>query len=201
MREKIILLDVETTGLNSYNHSIHQLSGYIGEELDDVINIRRSFDVRMKPFRMNTIQDEALEVAGITLEILKGYQDAKVAHAHFTHTLDNFVDKFNKQDKFHLLAYNAPFDTDFLRKWFLDNGNKFYGSYFFAPSIDVMTLAASSLMETRGGMSNFKLATVATTIGIEVDESRLHDSMYDIQLTLEIYAHIKNKKLSINIQN
>jgi DNA polymerase-3 subunit epsilon len=36
-------------------------------------------------------------------------------------------------------------------------------------------------------MENFKLMTVARTLGIEVDESQLHDALYDVKLTKEIY--------------
>lgn len=36
-------------------------------------------------------------------------------------------------------------------------------------------------------MENFKLMTVAKAVGIEVDESRLHDAEYDIDLTYQIF--------------
>lgn len=36
-------------------------------------------------------------------------------------------------------------------------------------------------------MENFKLATVAKFMGINVDEEALHDAFYDIYLTREIY--------------
>ena len=36
-------------------------------------------------------------------------------------------------------------------------------------------------------MENFKLMTVARFLGIEVDESQLHDALYDVKLTKEIY--------------
>jgi DNA polymerase-3 subunit epsilon len=36
-------------------------------------------------------------------------------------------------------------------------------------------------------MANFQLKTVAAFLGIEVDESRLHDAEYDIDLTMQIY--------------
>ena len=38
-------------------------------------------------------------------------------------------------------------------------------------------------MEQRHEMRNFKLATVAKVLCIEVDDSKLHDAEYDILLT------------------
>jgi DNA polymerase-3 subunit epsilon len=40
-------------------------------------------------------------------------------------------------------------------------------------------------------MSDFKLRSVAKQVGIEVDESKLHDAQYDIELTYQIYLKVK----------
>jgi DNA polymerase-3 subunit epsilon len=39
-------------------------------------------------------------------------------------------------------------------------------------------------------MPSFKLSRVAKTLGIEVDEDRLHDADYDVYLTREIYKTV-----------
>ena len=39
-------------------------------------------------------------------------------------------------------------------------------------------------------MKNFKLGTVAETLGVKVDESKLHDGLYDVELTKAIYDKI-----------
>lgn len=36
-------------------------------------------------------------------------------------------------------------------------------------------------------MENFKLMTIAKHVGIEVDENKLHDAEYDIDLTYKIF--------------
>ena len=53
-----------------------------------------------------------------------------------------------------------------------------------------MVLATLRLLGVRPTMENFKLMTVAKTVGIQIDESKLHDAMYDIYLTREIYNRI-----------
>jgi DNA polymerase-3 subunit epsilon len=39
-------------------------------------------------------------------------------------------------------------------------------------------------------MPDFKLKTVAGHFGTVVDETRLHDALYDIELTMNIYKAI-----------
>ena len=59
-----------------------------------------------------------------------------------------------------------------------------------------MSLAAEHLKEARSGMPNFKLGTVARTLGIEVDQTRLHDAIYDTELTYQIYQIVTNEQKS-----
>jgi len=50
-----------------------------------------------------------------------------------------------------------------------------------------MILASQYLIPRRAKMESFKLKRVALELGLEVDESRLHDAHYDIALTRSIY--------------
>jgi hypothetical protein len=50
-----------------------------------------------------------------------------------------------------------------------------------------MLIWAQILRPVRAELPNFKLATVARHTGIDVDDSRLHDSMYDIELTRQLW--------------
>ena len=43
-------------------------------------------------------------------------------------------------------------------------------------------------------MPNFKQSTVAAALGIELDEKRLHDSLYDIELCKQIYNKVKGDR-------
>jgi DNA polymerase-3 subunit epsilon len=109
--------------------------------------------------------------------------------------LGKYVDKFNKKDKFFLVGYNnAAFDNLFLRGFFLQNKNNYFGSWFWSSSLDVMVLATLFLAEKRADMENFKLSTVATTLGIKVEEEKLHDASYDIYLTKSIFNIITKWK-------
>ena len=105
--------------------------------------------------------------------------------------LDKHIDQFNKVDKAILAGYNnTHFDTDFLRQWFIDNNNNYFGSYFWSNSIDVMPEASRYFVHYRPALLNFKLGTVAKAMGIETDKSSLHDGLYDIKLTLLMFKKL-----------
>lgn len=56
-----------------------------------------------------------------------------------------------------------------------------------------MVLASFVLRFERVELVDFKLKTVAAYFGIPVDESKLHDALYDIELTEVIYNIIVEK--------
>jgi DNA polymerase-3 subunit epsilon len=189
MGMKFIFIDLETTGIPCPESGLIQLAGAIefdGEE-------KESFDIRIRPFPNDAISEEALEVNGVSREDLEGYEDPKVAFRKFVDILGRYVDRYDKLDKFHLVAYNAKFDADHLRAWFEKNGDGFFGSWFWHPPLDVMSLAAIGLMRKRPALENFKLVTVAETLGLQVDEARSHEAMYDIGLTREIFRKLQER--------
>lgn len=187
---KILFFDIETTGLDYNKHGIHQLSGQI------VIDgqTKETFNFKMHPHQGALINLEALSVSGITKEDLLTYQTIEEAYKAFLALLDKYVNKFEKLDKFFLAGYNnAHFDNQFLRKWFEHNNDKYFGSWFWSNSLDVMVLATQYLMRDRFKMPSFQLKVVTERVGIKIDETRLHDALYDIELTRKIYDIVISK--------
>ena len=184
---KLIFLDVETTGTNCEKNAIHQLSGKIfvdGEFKED-------FDFHIKPFEGAVIEKEALEVGGVTEEQIMAYPDQSVVYRQFENLLAKYVNRYDKTDKFHMVGYNCQaFDSKFVRKFFERNGNRFYGSWFWSVTLDVMVLAAAHLIDDRPSMSDFKLNTVAKHVGATIEEGKLHNSSYDVELTKIIYDKV-----------
>lgn len=181
---KLLFFDLETTGTNPARHGIHQISGMI--EIDGVEQER--FDFKVRPNPKAEVLDEALAVGGVTREQIESYPPMEDVYRDFVGMLGRYVNKFNKTDKFFLVGYNnAAFDNQFLRGFFLQNGDSYFGSWFWSNSIDVMVLASQYLMGERHLMTNFKLSTVAAQLGVSVSEDKLHDALYDIYLTREAY--------------
>lgn len=187
---KILLFDLETTGLNPVRHGIHQVSGKV--IIDGIV--RQSFDFKVRPKDGAEYEQAALNVGRVTREQLEAYPPMRGVFGEFILMLDQYVSKFDKSDKFFLLGYNnAHFDNPFFRQWFLDNGSKYFGSYFWSNSLDAMVLATAFLCGRRASMQDFKQSTVAAALGIQIDPAKLHDASYDTELCHAIYDKVCGK--------
>lgn len=184
---KLFYFDIETTGVMFWKNGIHQISGVI--EIDG--EIKESFDLKIKPNPSCVIEDEALAVSGVTRKDLESYMDFKDGYKQLITILSKYVDKYNKKDKLFSIGYNnASFDNPFLRAFFVQNGDNYFGSWFWSNPVDVFILAGHKLMFERSAMENFQQGTVAKHMGIEVDDSRLHDGVYDVEIMMQIYKSI-----------
>jgi DNA polymerase-3 subunit epsilon len=195
--QKLLFIDVETTGVNPERNGLTQISGcvQIGSE------IKESFDYFVRPFLQDEIEDTALEVTGINRRQLlqpdhpnflavpgQHFEDARTIYLRLAEMLGRYVDQYKKNDKFQFVGYNAhSFDMPFMRRFWEKNGDRYFGSWFWYPCLDVMLVWAQILQPVRAELTNFKLATVARYCGINVDDNRLHDSHYDIELTRELW--------------
>lgn len=182
---KLLFFDLETTGTYPGKHGIHQMSGMIVIDGE----IKEKFDFKVRPNPQAEILDEALEVAGVTREQILAYPPmGEVYHQFVDGILAKYVDRYNKTDKFFLVGYNnASFDNQFLRGFFLQNGDKYFGSWFWANCMDVMVLATPYLAARRAEMKDFKQGTVAKALGIPVEDEKLHDALYDIEICKAIF--------------
>jgi DNA polymerase-3 subunit epsilon len=187
---KLLFIDCETTGTDPAKHAVVQIAGQVFVDGDE----RERFDLKMKPLPGQLVAKDALEVNGLTMDMLRDYPEPLAQLKEFRRILGRYVQKFDRLDKFILGAYNARFDYDFVRKFFENQGDKFFGSWVWFPPIDVMGMAAVELMEERSTLENFKLRTVCRQFGIEVQDERLHDGQYDIQLTKELYELLMERR-------
>lgn len=155
---KLFFYDLETTGTNPGRHGIHQISGEIVIDGKSV----ETFDFKVQPNPKAQIEDAALAVGGVTREQIMAYPPMGQVYTQLVTMLAKYVNKYDKTDKFHLVGYNnRGFDDNFFRGFFLQNGDNYFGSWFWADSIDVLVLASTFLADRRADLPNFKLATVA----------------------------------------
>lgn len=192
---KRLFLDSETQGTNSEKNGIWQVSGCVdidGKPLQHFNTILNPPEKYTWEERARDMYLEQKKIHGYDIE--RDGQTYQSFHQCFTKEILSGVDKFNKNDKFFLIGYHVTFDDRFLRALFADCGDQYYGSFFAWPAIDVAVLAAHHLGEERLRMTNFKLGTVAQRFGIQLDESKLHDAAYDIEMTREIYLRLNGKK-------
>lgn len=184
MSLKILYFDIEGTGVKVNKHSIHQIAAIL--EIDGVEVDR--INIKVQPNPKAQIDEEALKVANVTLEQIQAYQPMESGYKRFTAFLSKHIDKFDTKDKAFTCGYNnAKFDDVFLRAWFEQNGDQYFGSFFWSGALDAMIFATYTLRNVRKRMPDFKLKTVARQLGIEVDDTKLHDALYDIEITREVY--------------
>ena len=182
-----IFYSVETTGVNAHRHSIHRLAGFIEKDGTTV----DYFDITSKPHPKADIDVLALRVSGVSKEQVLQYQDMKMAHKEFVQALSPYIDKYDRKDKAYLVGWNnRGFDDIFLRAWFTQCEDEFFGSLFWSDSIDTLVLASQLLIGQRPHLPNFQLKTVAKHLGIMVNEELLTDTLYKADLIRTIYRTV-----------
>lgn len=189
-----VFYDVETTGTDPRKHSIHQIAGII--EVND--QIVEKFNILSRPHPKAQIDQGALLVCNKTEEDLRSYPSMEESHGKFRTLMEKYVDPFDKKDKIWMVGYNnRAFDDVFLHHWFTQNQDQFIGGLFWTDTIDVICLASQYLIHRRREMPSFKQSRVAKELGIMIDEARLHDASYDVELTREIYRIVTGLEIEI----
>lgn len=189
---KILFYDLETTGVKPWRNGIHQIAGYL--DIDG--EVVEEFNLLVKPHPQAEMDDVALNMAEhlkhptmTPREVLNTFPDMATVHKHLTNDiLGKHCNRFDKTDKIFLCGYNnSQFDNQFFRFWFEQCGDAYFNSWFWINPLDVMVLSTKYFLKERAQMPDFKLVTVARRIGMKVEEDKLHDALYDISLTRDLY--------------
>jgi DNA polymerase-3 subunit epsilon len=194
---KILFYDLETTGLTSTDCGIVQLAA-IMTELDEHNNltILDEINIEMCPRSGKRIESVALEVNGYTLSQIRSFKSDSDAFNEFIGFMRKHINRYNKFDKCILAGYNnINFDNAFLRQWFKDNNSNYFGSYFWSTSIDVLAEATRYFIHYRPALINLKLSTMARAVGLKIEQDSLHDALYDVRCTLQIFERILHNGL------
>jgi len=175
-------IDTETSGLfpGKYQVLTAALKIVNGQRC-----VTREFEFGL--LESSAIDDKALEINGLTREQIKKFPPCQYTYRELTSFLGQFVNPYDKADKMTFAGYNARFDYDHMRSLFERLGDRYFGSWFWFPPLDIMNTAFDALRDRRKDMKDFKLATVAKTLGIELKKEELHDALYDIELSIEVY--------------
>lgn len=192
---KYCFIDTETTGTDVKQNHIFQISARI---TDSDLNTLEKINLTFRPHSLEHTEAGALEKTKMSLDHLNALpMHSGEAYCEFINMCSRHVQKFNKKDKMHFVAYNAAFDSDFMRQWFYINGDSYFGSWFWNPPICVMQSAAWFTQRVRGALLNFQLGTVCNAAGLGWDETAAHNADYDVGKTVELFRYLteNNPKL------
>lgn len=179
--KKLFWFDLETTGLDPIRNDIWQ----IAFKIDVGDSFSGPYDFRMRPIQPDNISEEALAIGGVTREEVMSYPSAAEVFEKIKKILRQYVDPFDKADKYIPSGYNvAHFDCPFLREFFRKMGDKYYGSWFSNYPLDVFQLVISAHALVDEVLPKYRLADVCAYYGIALDKA--HNARYDLEATREL---------------
>lgn len=172
---KYIVLDTETTGLNSSEDELLQIS-----IIDNQGNTL--FDEYIKPL-FNKCWDNAMAINGITPDMVSD----KPNIIEYKKELNSIL---NSTDV--IVGYNTQFDLSFLSAIGIENTN--------AKIVDVMQDFAEVYGEWNDNDNCFKfhnLTTCAFYYGYDWNNDKAHNSLSDCRATLFCYQQLQNENIDL----
>lgn len=165
-------IDIESTGLNEKKSDVIQLACI------PIINgvRQKPFNEFCQPINWNGIEQEALDIHGITLEQLKTFQSPEAMIDKFVEYMRSFGVKFT------IAGYNVSFDKRFLSSTFskLNRVTDFFKMF----SIDIhCTYKRASEVKSQINSKSLKLEELAKLYGIAINA---HDALSDIEATIKV---------------
>ena len=161
-----VVVDLETTGLSSATDKIIEIGALL------VVNgqVQKSFSQLVNPGV--SVPNTIVELTGITNLMLEN--DGR----ELQYVLDDFLDFIGKRK---VIGYRIGFDLAFLREACIKCSKRVLSNRSF----DVYSMACNKAE----GVDNYKLETVARSLGIEVKVC--HRALEDCKLIYQVYVKLK----------
>lgn len=188
--KKILWIDLETTGIDKNQNGICQIAALI--EIDN--KIVDQFESKMRTRKR--VDLKALEVTGFTFDqVTKSFPDPTIVFNQFVSFLSKYGRAGDKQNRFIMAGYNAPFDLDFLSQWFqeMTGGPYTYWDYLQFSPIDPLPICRAMRYAGIIDTVDTKLESICKHFEIPIDA---HDAMSDIKATRELCHKIFEKMFS-----
>lgn len=185
---KVLWLDLETTGVMPNLHGVHQMAGLI--EIDG--KVEDQFNFHVQPWPLAQIIPKALEHSGVTLEQIRQYPPMAEVGEKVLAKLGTYVNYRDGSDKYLMAGYGvAGFDSKFFDKWLWQATTHLLKHWFHSPTRDVLVLATEYLIANGIAVTTYQQSNVAKVLGLDVATNELHDAEYDVSLSRNIYNIIQ----------
>ncbi len=183
-KHDLLLVDLETTGLDSSCHEIIQIAALLLDRR--TLKKKKSFNNFIRPTEWKSRDRESMKVNKIIWEQIKDAPDLKSA-----------IKKFNKEfspKKVVLSYYGGPLDMDFLRVAYKKSAVKwqFDYHYFNLWAVFYGSMAAKNQLKSKTKHAGFTLDSLAKKLKVKISGSR-HDAFYDCRLEAEVLRKIIKK--------
>lgn len=177
----LIIIDVETTGVNIENSSIIQLGaivfskeGYVtGNEFSRFVKPYKS-EWNLQAYTVHKIDRQFLEEKG----------------SNILDTLNEFnawVRKMGQYHHFYLSQWSASFDSTILELAYNHCGI----DYPFHHRVFDVASFVRFYMASRGKLNkSMGLAECCDTFGVKIDKDKCHDALYDASITALLLDHV-----------
>lgn len=162
-----LFTSIKTTGTIPWKHGIIEIAILVennGKVIDQMYTKMNPGDVEFDP--------KALTINNEKIEDIQKYIPQEFAFKHVEEILKKY---YSQNEKFMIVAYNAPFVYDFILNMFKRYGvtvnesgeqhNRFF-DYFYSPALDVMQLANIAMLDIRPTIPNFKFNTICTAFDL-----------------------------------
>ncbi len=166
-----VVLDVETTGLNTYTDEIIEIGAVRFENGVEVAEFSELIDPR------RPLPDKIVEITGITSAMLRGKRTLREAMPDFAKFCEGAV----------LVAHNAAFDLAFFRRAF-----RLIGQPFTFTTLDTLALVRNLYPNFR----NHKLGTICKLMGISLTNAHraVHDARATALMLMKMLAEMRARK-------
>ena len=158
-----VVLDVETTGLNTNTDMITEIGAVRIEHGEEVAE----FSELINPGRM--IPEKVVELTGITDAMVRDCPRIEEVAPRFHEFCRGAV----------IVAHNASFDSAFIKRAFADCGG------LSAPVLDTLAFARN---QYAGQIKNFKLGTICKFLGVSLKNA--HRAVHDARATGRVLTHM-----------
>lgn len=179
-KKDILLVDLETTGLDASKHEIIQLAAILLDR--KTLKEKKVFNVYVKPQKWKTRSKEAMAVNGIVWEQLSDAPTLKEA-------LTMFAKAFDPASVL-LSHYGGPVDTDFLRAAYktLKKPFPFDHHYFNVWGVFFAYLAKKNMLTNTKRFAGFTLDDIMKKFKVTADGR--HDGLVDCRVEAEILRRV-----------
>lgn len=193
----VLFFDLETSGINPIRNAVTQISACaVSIDEEGRLTPLEAINLEICPRDGKEVIQKAIELQGLTTEELPSRLEDSVAFGKFLAFLSRHIDRFDKRNKFSLCGFgNIKFCTPFLRGWFDDNCDGYFGAYFYPEEIDLKVEATKKLLFKRPFVKSLDLGTVASAFGIPFDSEKTHNSKYDLGIICKLFQKINQSSV------